>query len=163
MTKTIAEKSVDTLLIENRLRQTEVNDEVSYNELSTILGRDVRQFCAYNLYSARNCLEREGIFFETIRNQGVKRIDNRTAVTTSVKFVNQSRRAASRGIKRLSSVPFAELDEESKKEHLSRSAQFGAISLFSKESAHKKIATKVDSNSERVPVGKVLELFQQYR
>lgn len=152
-------KSADTSIIENRLRNTKPGDIVTYAELSTLLGRDVVEFCRGNINSARNTLVKESIFFDCITNEGYKRLDNKEAVHASEAYTTRARRAARKGMVHLQNVPFDGLDDEAKKKHLTVSAQLGAIDLFSSSKATKKIEGAVTDASHKLAIGETLKLF----
>ena len=68
------QKSADTSIVENRLRNTVVGEVVTYDSLTTLLGRDSRTFCRSNINSARRSLELESIFFDAISGEGMRRL-----------------------------------------------------------------------------------------
>jgi len=157
--KGIQSKSADTLIIENRLRNTEPGDLVTYDELSTLLGRDVRKYCSGFVQTARKSLITEGVFFDTIKNQGYQRLDNEQACNASQHYIDRARRTAKRGINHLRHVAFDSLTKDGKKKHLTASAQLGTMHMFATGSAAKKIGNKVNGSTTPVPVGETLKLF----
>lgn len=161
MAKTgLFEKSADTLIVENRLRNTTAGDVVTYGELTKLLGRDVRTFCKANVIGARHTLEGESIFFDTIAGEGLKRLTESEAVTkTAPSYVNRAKNAANRGMRVLAHVQYDSLDEATKRKHLSTSAQLGAIKLFVSAKATKAIESKVTETSKQLAIGETLKLF----
>ena len=159
MTKGIQEKSADTRVIENRLRNTAVGELVTYDELSKLLGRDVRAFCKSNVDCARRALVKESIFFDTMKNEGYKRLNNEEAVIASDHYRTRARRAARRGLTHLVNVPFDGLTDESKRKHLAMSAQLGAIELFGSTKSSKRIETAVAETKTTMAIGETLKLF----
>lgn len=159
MQKGIQAKSADTSIIENRLRNTQVGDVVTYDELSQILGRDVREYCMGNVNTARRTLVDEAIFFDCLTNAGYKRLNNEEAVSVSDHYRTRARKSARRGMNHLAHVPFDGLTEESKRKHLAMSAQLGAIELFSSSKASKKIEATVTDVSHKLAIGETLKLF----
>lgn len=151
-------KSADTSIIENRLRNTNPGDIVTYAELSTLLGRDVVTFCRGHINSARRTLVKESIFFDCIPNEGYKRLDNKEAVHASDAYTLRARRAARRGLVHLQNVPFDGLDDDAKRKHMTVSAQLGAIDLFSSGKATKKIEGAVNV-THKLAIGETLKLF----
>lgn len=158
-TKTIGEKSADTIILEQTLRSADVGDVVSYEDMSKKLGRDVRVHCYSNLQSARRALETESLFFGVIPNEGLKRLTNDEAVVASSDYTRRARSAARRGMRHLAYVPFADLSNEKKQQHLTLSAQLGAIQLFSGSKAADKISKRVGQTSHVLAVGETLNLF----
>lgn len=158
-TQTIGEKSADTLVIENRLRNSEVGDIIEYSDLSRLLGRSVTEFCRSNISTARNTLSKEHIHFGVIRGLGLRRLTADEAVAAGREYVDRARRTSHRGCKHLARVEFDKLSDESKKDHLTTSAQLGAMCLLGKSSSTKRIASAIKESSEQLPIGKTLQLF----
>ena len=159
MTKGIQEKSADTKVIEHRLRNTQPGDLVTYDELTKLLGRDVRQYCKSNMRSARNSLIGESIFFDCVAGEGLKRLNNEEAVRASDHYRTRARKAARRGLTHLVNVPFDSLSDESKRKHLAMSAQLGAIELFGSTKSSKRIETAVSETKTTMAIGETLKLF----
>ena len=157
--KGIQAKSADTMIVENRLRSTEIGDIVTYDDLSKILGRDVREFCLGSIATARKALIGESIFFDTISKEGYKRLSQEEACGTAKHYVSRVKSAASRGMKHLQNVKFAELSDDAQKKHLTTSAQLGAISLFSSANSEKKIEKRITTSSGPIAIGETLALF----
>jgi len=152
-------KSADTAIIENRLRNTQVGELVTYDELSKLLGRNVIEFCRSNVNSARHTLVRESIFFDCVANQGYQRLNSEQAVNASEHYRTRAKKAARRGLVHLQHVPFDGLTDEGKKKHLTMSAQLGAVELFSTTKATKRIETAVKDVSHKMAIGETLKLF----
>ncbi len=157
MPKGIREKASDTLILENRLRNTKPGDVVTYDELSKIMGRDVREHCSGNLQTARRTLRNEKIHFDTVSRVGLNRLTFEEAVHSTQSCIDRSRNAAKNGLKILENVEFSELSPISQKEHLAKSAQLAAIKLFGGSNAGKKIEAKVDG--KQLAIGETLKLF----
>lgn len=155
----IREKSADTSILENRLRNTQPGDVISYQDLSKVIGRDVRQFCWGNLTSARRTLTGEKIHFDIVRGVGLKRLDGAGAVVAVGSYIEKARHAAGRGIKILQNVEFSELPDDAKRSHLAKSAQLGAIKLFGSSKATKKLEAKAAETSAQLAIGDTLKLF----
>ena len=132
---------------------------MTYDELSKLLGRDVRQFCMSNVASARRTLVSESIFFDCLTNEGYKRLTNEEAVTASDHYRTRAKKAARRGLTHLANVPFDSLSDEAKRKHLTASAQLGAIELFSSTKSSKKIETAIGNNNHKMALGETLKLF----
>lgn len=156
--KGIQAKSADTSIIENRLRNTEPGDVVTYDELSKLLGRNVRTFCLGYVATARKSLVAESIFFDTLSNEGYKRLDSEEACHASKHYVRRVKSAARRGMVHLQHVPFDGLSDDGKRTHLTASAQLGAVALFAGASAEKKIGSNVEPGKP-LAIGATLKLF----
>lgn len=151
-------KSADTLVIENRLRETQIGEIVTYEELTKLLGRDVRQFCVSSLRSARHALITEAIFFDVIDNTGLRRLTSEEAAEYSTSFVRRARATSRRGLRHLQNVNFAELSDKAQQLHLTTSTQLGMIDLFGSSKSGNKISQAV-KNGKSLPVGETLKLF----
>lgn len=155
----IQSKSNDTRIIENRLRETKPGDLVTYGELSTLLGRDVRKFCKSNVDTARRSLVSESIFFDCLPNSGYKRLCDEEAVSAADHYRTRAKKSARRGLNHLKHVPFDGLSDDGKRRHLSMSAQMGAIELFSSTKSLKKIEGVVGQKMSTMAIGETLKLF----
>lgn len=159
MAKGIQLKSADTSIIENRMRNTNPGDTVTYKELSVMLGRDAIEHCRSNIATARRSLIKESIFFDCVTNEGYRRLDADEAVAAAEHYRTRVRKAARRGLEHLANVPFDTLTEESKRKHLTASAQLGAIDLFSSSKSSKKIEQAIGNNNHTMAIGETLKLF----
>lgn len=151
-------KSTETLIVERRLRDTQPGDIITYEALSALLGRDVREFCRGCVATARRTLQEESLFYDTVSGVGYRRLNNEEACKATAHYLSRSRRAARRGMKHLQRVPYESLTQETQREHLTMSTQLGAIDLFSSSKAGTRIGKAVGSGSP-LPIGETLKLF----
>lgn len=151
-------KSVDTSIVENRMRTAAVGETVTYDDLTKLLGRDVRTYCRSCLATARNTLVKESIFFDTVPGVGFIRLSNDEACKSTRHYVAKSRSAVRRGLRHIRNVPYAGLDPESKREHLAISTQLAMIDLFSTSKSEKRISGAVHDESP-LAIGETLKLF----
>ena len=121
MAQPICEKSADTLIIENVLRESSIGEVVTYALLSAKLGRDVREFCRGNIRTATKALQDDGLFFHTVRGEGLKRVDHETALEGVESGVRRIRNTARRTARRVASIDYTSLSPESQRKHLGRS------------------------------------------
>ena len=160
MAKGIQEKSADTIIVENRLRNTQPGDLVTYNELSTLLGRDVREFCIGYVQTARKTLIGESVFFDTVKSEGYLRLDVEQSCKVVSSYITRAKKTAGRGLRHLAHVEFAKLSDDGKRHHLTSSAQLGAMKLFSSGKAAKRIGTQVTPDmATTLAIGETLKLF----
>lgn len=155
--KSIPEKSDDTRRIEARLRDARIDEVVTYDELSRIIGRDVRNHCMNNIYSARRILMKENMHFGTVIGEGIKRLSPDDSVKSAQLCTKRAKNAARKGIKTLKHIEYSELSEEAKKVHLVESTKLVAMELFGSEKATKRIEGKIDKDT--LPLGETLKLF----
>mgnify|MGYP000865133817 CR=1 FL=1 len=159
MNTPVFSKSADTSIIENRLRNTQAGDTVSYDDLSRLIGRDVRAHCQSNLRSARKTLIAESIFFACVANTGFTRLTAEEAVVAADSYRQHIGRTARRGLKHLQHVALEDLTPETRKRHVAMAAQLGAVELFSSSKATKKLESKIDQSTSAVAIGETLKLF----
>ena len=157
--KGIQMKSADTSIIENRMRNTQPGDVVTYAELSKLLGRDVREYCRGNMSTALHTLIKESIFYDCIINEGYRRLDVEEANMAADHYRQRIRKTTRRGLTHLQNIPFDQLSEDGKKKHMTQSAQLGAIDLFASSKATKRIESAVKSDSNTLAIGETLKLF----
>jgi len=154
------EKSADTKILEAVLSEAKVGDKLTYEALSKALGRDVRKHAIGALRSARWFVLREKqIVFAVEDNVGLIRLDDKQIVTTSEADRSRMSKIAKRSLTKLAVVKFAELDEETKRKHVTYSAQMGALAMFATKHSTNKIETKVQKDSQTIPIGETLKLF----
>lgn len=158
-TKGRFEKSVDTSIIEKRLRDSNEGDVVSYEELSKLLGRDVREFCYGNLSTARKTLVDESIFFDVVDGVGYKRLTNEESVKSPQSYLKRATNAAKQAVRHLRNIKFDELSDSGKKSHLVASAVGGAMMMFGSSKASRRIESKVAAENKELPIGETLKLF----
>ena len=156
--RTIGEKSADTAIIESLLRQTPEGDVLTYDEMSIALGRDVREFCKGNLYSARRILlNSDGIATDAVRGEGVKRLTSDGVLGVAKSDCSRVRRASNTTLRKLGTVDFETLVDSNKSEHIALSAQMGAVAMFTKTQTRKVILNK--STNSQLAIGETLQMF----
>ncbi len=155
------EKSADAKTIEAILETADVGQTVTYQAISTAIGRDVRKFSLSALNTARRGLQKEkGMVFGIERNVGLVRLDDAKIVDSVEGERLKVHRISNRALDRLSKVDFSKLDEKARKSHITASTQFGVMAMFSHRTASKKIEGKVNTQSSmQLPIGETLKLF----
>ena len=161
MTKTsIAVKRIETQLLEEFLRTVEINQEVSYEELSKVCKANVTAEARSWLATARKNIENElKTCFVTLTKFGIKRL---TPADHAI-YLSSIRKQAGKRIKkefnRSFNVKWEGLSQESKdRVNLERTVlQFMAESA--KEKAVKKLESKVKDSSHALPSKEALEIL----
>lgn len=163
MKKSIPERSVDTQFLVDRLIACKPGEVVTYDQLSGIIGREVRPGNdAYpNLYSARRvALNEYGIAFEAVRGVGVVRLTDEAIVRSSPVVIQKAHRAAHRGSKVLACVEhFDGLTNEDKVRHNAALSVLGVIAHFTKSQSVRRIASAVSEANDPLPFQKTIEHF----
>jgi|DEB19_MinimDraft_3_1074340.scaffolds.fasta_scaffold09149_2 hypothetical protein len=154
------EKSADTKLLHAFLSELEIGQTATYDEMSKIIGRDVRVFAISSLRSARNLLLREkGMVFGVETNVGLVRLNDSEIVSSVEADRKKVHRASAKVIRKLGCVKFDSLDDTQKKVHVTMSAQFGVLAMMSQKSSTKKIEESVKSSDATLAIGNTLKLF----
>lgn len=153
-------KSDDTLIVEQKLRDCAIGEIVTYQALSAAISRDIRSEAYSSLTSARRCCERDGIVFDVVINEGLRRLSDEEIVSTADAAMLKQRRISQRYRKRLEQVDIGKLSTEAKRELVARSAQLSAVELFASKKANRKLLTLADTEKpERIAIAAALKLF----
>lgn len=156
----IAELSIDSRLLAERLMNLEVGETISYVELSAIIRRNVQKEAGVNLRTARRLIMREHrIIIGTIRSEGVKRLDDLGAMKSGEQSLGKIHREAKRGAEKLACVTFENLSNEEKTKHLTTSAAIGALFTITKTSSLKKLEKATGESKQSLPLTATLEAF----
>ena len=136
MSNGIQVKSHDTTIIEKRLRDAKAGDIVTYDELSKLLGRDVR-----------------------LHNTGYRCMTEADKSTSIDRIRKQIKRRAKKGLTRASVTDFSALNDDQKQKHLTSITQLGVIQEFVSARGTKKIESKVKQASTAISIGDTVKLF----
>ena len=150
-------KSADTSLIESMINEMAIGQLLTYDEISTALGRDVRDFCKGSMYSAKRSCENSGIVLEAVADEGYRRLDDSGIVQSSMSDTRRIQRASRKGLKRLAFVEFEKLTEDEKRQHIAASAQLGVVNHFATSATRKKLS--LVSSSKQLAIGETLKMF----
>ncbi|MDH3595773.1 MAG: hypothetical protein OEU09_14070 [Rhodospirillales bacterium] len=154
--------SIDAKMIYERLQKAAVGEKISYEELSAIVQRDIRNGAASPFYSARRRAENlDGIVFGTIVNEGIVRLNDEEIVESGEDLLRRCRRGARRGFKRLTRADYDKLPEPLKVQHNTYASVFNALVAASKPSAVKRIEAKVGEARQTLPLAATLEAFKK--
>jgi hypothetical protein len=130
---TTATLAMDTRIIFERLLKAKAGDIISYDELSTLVGRDVKDKDRYVLQSALRKALSHNYVFGNIRKVGFKRLSDEEIVGTGANTISRTGRLSRRGIKKLASVRnFNELPQPAQVKHNAAMSILGMISHASR-------------------------------
>ena len=155
--------SIETRLLYQRIRKMQVGDVVSYGELSSILGADVRLTGRSALYSARQIAERDDtIVTEAVPNVGIKRLSDSENILSAGAVFTKIRRAANRGVSRLTALQnFDALSDTEKTLHNASVSALAVVKMMAKPKSVERIAGAVNTtNTGQLPIARTLELFR---
>lgn len=159
--KCLFELSVDARLLADRLRSVEPSCDVSYAELSEIIGRDVQRSARSVLASARKFVVREdSIVFGVVLNVGLRRLTDAEIVDTSDRASRHINRAAGKAISLITRARYEVLDRAHQIRHNAAISTFGAIAVFSSHPGRKKVEVVVAQNNAPLPLAGTVRLFQ---
>ncbi len=163
--RSINEISTDARILINVLekRMIKEGDEfVSYEDLSKAIGRDVRNGARGILQTARRHIQGDhGVIIRSVRGEGIKKTSDYAGVMDSTsKGIS---RKAKRTMKEVvNAVAGKELSNEQQIGVNARLSQLGAIMLFSKPKATKKLESAVTQNANNeLPTAETLKLFEK--
>lgn len=160
MTETRFKQSIDSRQIADRLGQLRPGEHVTYEELSRLIGRDVRRFAISCLATAIRQHLREGVVFAALRGQGIKRLDDAELVGVGDRSLNHIRRHARKSAHKLASFrDFDALPKDDKARVLAMQSALGAVLMFSKPEAIRRLQSGVQKSMKELPIGKTLKLF----
>lgn len=157
--------SADVKLLEERLLRSQIGEIIGYDELSGIIGRDVRARSGgqgwSSLQSARRKAGRDGrAIFGTITKVGLKRLSDPEIVSSGATYVQRAHNMARRGVQQITSVTSYEaLPQASKNLHNTYAALLGGLHHMTTATAVKKIEAAVQVANSALPVAKTLRLF----
>ncbi|XWN29950.1 MAG: hypothetical protein ROR55_21010 [Devosia sp.] len=159
--RTSPENAADVEAIANKLREASIGGLVSYTAISAAIGRDIRSH-RHLLDHARKKVESEtGSLFETLRGIGIRRLRSEETHTVGLGVIRKVRRAARRGVERLSKVRVNDLDRETANKIIAHRSQLGAISLVADGRKSATVAHEAERTGSTIPAGRVLQLFRE--
>lgn len=160
--KTIQEISVDARLLHQKLKTIEIGATVTWDDLSSVIGRDVRDSGYSALTTARRRVQiDDGMIFDAVHTIGLKRLTDIEIVSSGQSFVDRVRRIARKGAKRLLSVKdFDKLPNNVKVSHNAYASLLGAITQVSSESKVRMLEKHVQNTQQALPLAKTLEVFK---
>lgn len=146
--KSIAELSVDTQVLERRLLEAGIGDTVSYQELSSLIGRDVQGSARHVLTSAvRRLLNEHKRVLACVKNVGVKRLDDTGIVSTGAAAIKHIHRTSKRANKKMSTIEsYDALPVEVRSRVNVQRAMLGVLQHATREPQIKKLEAKVGAS-----------------
>jgi hypothetical protein len=138
------QKGVDAQALETALRPLQPGAFISYSALSALISRDVQTEARPVLETARKTLLAEGIRFDVVRAEGLKRMTDAEIALSGTSEVRGVHRRANAGLRRLSAVrDFDGLQNGEKVAHNTAAAQLGILSHASSSHQTKRLTKTV--------------------
>ena len=156
----IGEAGNDVKTLVERMSKTPISETIGYRELTQLIGRDVTVH-RHLIESARRILMREhNMVFRCVMNEGYKRLDDATVVST----VNNDRKKKIRSqarfaVRELSSVNYDSLDRQKQIQHNTGMAMFGVVIHSTDASAVKKLEKQIANSGGKLDVKGTLQLI----
>ena len=137
---------------------------VTYDALSSAIGRDVRKSARGNLATARRMAESEGRVFAAVLKVGLKRLTAQEICTAPgeqmVRRVHGLARRTNRKLACVGAEDFKKLTREEQTDLNSHRSLAGLLHHVTKPSEVKRVVKKVSEASGELAIGRVLELFK---
>lgn len=163
MRKGYFETSLDTQMIYDHLAtcKGQPGKTVTYDELTELLGKDVREKARSNLYGALKMVQRDyRLVFENIPKVGFRVMEDRQIPTTWGSTIKHIRRVTTRGIDRLACVEdFNVLTPQEQAAHNTGVCILGAMRLMTEPKKVKQLTAKVAEYQKVLPLSKTLGFF----
>jgi len=146
----IASKSIETQLLEDRLEAAD-SMLITYDELSALIGRDVRKQGYPSLCSARRILLNRGSNFVTVVGKGIRRATPRDCLDDATKARKHLGRAVRTAKKKLFSMGedgYKGLSEQEQLRHNVEASILAIVGEASKTSTRKKIEARASTQGQ---------------
>jgi hypothetical protein len=157
--KPIFKANPDTDILEKLLESRTDGSTIEYKELSSAIGRDVRNGAAYLLSGARKRLERRGIIFGCISRVGLRFIADHEKADLVSDHTHKIHRAAIRGIRRGAVDDITKLDPANRIKHTVGMSRLALVEMSSSNKSEKKLAKLLQNGAK--PTAEMLEALKQ--
>lgn len=160
--RTFAEKSIERRLLEQRLSEMREDEEITYDELSKLIGKDIRNGAKHFLADARQwACDHHDVVTRCIPNVGIKRLKDADIVGAGLERAKHVRKSAGRGIRELSAVrEFDKLTNQQKITHNAVTMSLALARFSAKPTTTRKLESKINPQMRELPVGRILELVK---
>lgn len=160
MARSIAEKSIASQMIQNRLVALRPGELVEYAELSRLAGMDVQSGPGRaRLATARRAVERdERIVVDAVFGKGIKRLANDEIPAIGAKAIKHINRTAARSEARLGNIVLAESSESAKDAALAAGSILAATRSFTSRAATDRVRKAVENGKQYIGSDELLRL-----
>lgn len=159
MPRTIPELSIDAQTIEKFLDTLDPGTIATYEELTRLIGRDVRQDRG-PLNTAIRRLVRNQKVFAAVRGVGFKRLSDSEILGLTPSALASMSNKARRTAKKLAAVDYNSLSREQQTQHNTALSVLAVVNYMAKPSNIKKLEQRVGESHAALPVGRTLEAFK---
>lgn len=160
----INEISIYSQQLIDLLGQKEINEVVSYEEMSNLIGVDIQSAKGRGYLSTarKRLLKDEKMVFGTIRKEGVKRLDDETVVKTAGRnYLTSMRKRGRVAYQKNTSVDYHALSDTGKIDHQCTMTILGLMNHITSRSSVHKIHQTVHEKQEEISQKETLRLLRQ--
>lgn len=155
--------SIDVKLVYERLAKCSTGDLVTYEDLSAIIGRDIRLKANWVLGSARRrAFTQNQMLFGAIAKVGVKRLSDAEIVATGQDALTRIHKTSLRAARRMTAIrSFDTLDAPARTKHDTYLSALGVLSHLTKEKSMQRLEEKVKASGKTLALARTLEAFSE--
>lgn len=153
--------SIDTKAVYDRLTKAKMGETVSYDELSQLIGRDIRNGAYWCLQSARRKALIDGLVFGSVSKVGIKRLNDTEIVDTGHDAVTRIHRLSTRSARKVALAEYSTLSPESKVKFNTHVSILGVMAHMTRSKQVAKLTESVTKAQASLPLAKTLEAFKQ--
>jgi hypothetical protein len=149
--RSIPELSIDTQTIERLLITSAIGEVISYDAMTSAIGRDVRDARHLIASACRRLLREQHMVFAAVVNVGLKRLDDAGKIGAGQWHLQRVRRQAKFAVDKTTAVEdFDALPNALKVEHNVVLAQAGVLKHFTSRKTAKRIGEGVNAPTKRL-------------
>ena len=145
---------VDAKTIADLMINTPVGGVLTYEAMSTAIGRDVLGQRRSIRTAINFCISEQRIVFAVVTGVGYRRLNDSEAVATGESCIKRIRRAATRGIKRVACADYEKLNDSEKIKHNVNTTLLAMVSESTSHSSVKRIEKAVSDSSSSIPAAR---------
>lgn len=161
-TKPIKEPKYETLRLLKRIEEMKPADEISYEELSQLIGvNDIRHSSRHFLDSARKmALHRSNIVTDCIHGKGIRRLTDEQTAFSGAADTRKARRHARRITIKQLTVEVEKLSHDARTFYESALRVAEVMRMVTSPKKMKKVGEKSIASNGNMTPGKLMELFK---
>ncbi len=149
--------SVEAQMLAEAFAETEVDEVLTYEEMSTLIGRDVREIRHVIETARRRLLRENGAVFASVRNVGVKRLSPDETVDESESVAKRSRNANRKALRLLGTIEYEKLTGDKRNEYTALQAQARIVDLTLRARNKRKLEALASGDSKPLAIGDAMQ------
>lgn len=159
----IGSTSIDTRTLVALMVKVPVGESITYQDLSSAIGRNVQGAARSVLESARHICERDyNIVFGVVQNVGLKHLTDTETINTGQAGIDHIRRTARKTARRIASLKDPNsVPNESKVRQFTYLSVAGALVHMTQQKQITRLEVKVGQAAKELPLAKTLEAFKE--